>query len=178
MREPKQWLSPIQALNRFSLPEQTITKSLPPVVNPQLRYGFRIGSIGLLIQPHTLSEALERTTVFPIPNTVEWLKGLINLRGNLVPLFDLKPLLEMEMERKSREKTMTLILDEGERAVGISIDGLPQAPDLSRGLQRLPPLPTILRDFVTASYVKDGLIWLEFDHRAFFEALVTRLAHS
>ena len=176
IKEPKQWLSPIQALNRFSLSKLTTTKSLPSVVNPQLRYGFRIGSIGLLIQPSTLSEVLERASVFPIPNTVEWLKGLINLRGNLVPLFDLKPLLEMG--EKGRVKTMILILDEGDRAVGIKIEGLPQTPELTRRLQRLPPLPAILRDFATAAYVKEGLIWLEFDHRGFFEALANRLAAS
>ena len=174
IKEPRQWLSPIQALNRLSLPETTVSDPLASAASPQLRYGFRIGDIGLLIQPYTHSETLERASVYPIPNTVEWLKGLINLRGNLVPLFDLKTLLEMQGE--VREKPMIIILDEGDRTVGIEIDGLPQAPDLGRGLQRLPPLPTVLRDFATAAYVEDGLVWLEFDHRGFFEALAIRLA--
>ena len=174
IREPKQWLSPIQALNRLSLPETTLADPLASSADTQLRYGFRIGGIGLLIQPHTHSEALERASVYPIPNTDDWLKGLINLRGNLVPLFDLKPLLEMDDE--GREKPIILILDQGDRTVGIEIDGLPQAPDLTKGLQRLPPLPTVLRDFATAAYVEDGLVWLEFDHRGFFETLATRLA--
>ena len=173
IKESRQWLSPTQALSRLSL--QTTVANFPPsAADVQLRYGFRIGGIGLLIQPHTHSEALERVHVYPIPNTTEWLKGLINLRGNLVPLFDIKPLLEME--EKEYAKPMILILDEGDRAVGIKIDGLPQAPDLSRSLQRLPPLPLVLRDFATAAYVKDGLIWLEFDHRGFFEALAMQLA--
>ena len=173
IREPRQWLSPVEALNRLSLPEITAIASPSSAAKLQLRYGFRIGSIGLLIQPHTNSELLERASVYPIPNTVEWLKGLINLRGNLIPIFDLKTLLEMEYD--GHEKLMILILDEGDRAVGIEIDGLPQAPDLSRTLQRLPPLPIALRDFTAAGYIKDGLIWLEFDHRGFFEALAMRL---
>ncbi len=173
--DSKDWLSPSAALNRFSSAQTAAPDTIQPDYM-RMRYGFRIGGLGLLIGPNTVSEVIEKVPVYRIPNTSYWLLGLLNLRGNLVPIFDLKSILELEDDFQEKNR-MIMILDEGDKSVGILIDGLPQTQDISHGLSRFPPLPTALREHVSTPYVKDGVAWMEFDHHGFFKSLATRIAN-
>ena len=168
-KTPRRWLSPNAALNRFKSPHGIAT-GITPVERQRARYGFQIGDIGLLIGQDTGSEILERTPVYPLPKAPTWLLGLVNLRGNLVPVFDVKPLLELESD-DAQDKRRLLILDGGDKAVGIMIDGLPQLAATNNALSRLPPLPVALRPYVAKAYARDDTVWLEFNHHGFFEAL-------
>ncbi|MFO1372410.1 MAG: chemotaxis protein CheW [Candidatus Competibacteraceae bacterium] len=170
-----QWLSPSAALQRFQPPAVlSMGSRVTATQAQQTRYGFRVGNLGLLIGPTTMSEVMEPLPVYPIPLTPPWLLGLVNLRGNLVPLFELKQLLELTGE--PRGKPMLLVLDRGEYAVGMLIDGLPQIPALDRPLSRLPPLPTVLQPHAVRAYIHAGTVWVEFDHQGFFQAAAARLA--
>ncbi|MCP5158467.1 MAG: chemotaxis protein CheW [Gammaproteobacteria bacterium] len=172
-RIPRRWLEPSAALNRFKPPPGAIG-GLTVTESRRARYGFWIGEIGLLIDQNTTSEVLERWVVYPLPNVPLWFLGLINLRGNLVPIFDLKQLLQLEED--TREKRWLLILDRGEGAVGLFIDGLPQPANTRQALTRLPPLPAALRPSIAGGYLQDERIWLEFDHRQFFRTLGGQVA--
>jgi len=170
----RRWLNPSAALSRFKPPSGVAT-GIAPVERQRARYGFRVGGISLLVGQDTVSEVLERAPVYPLPNTPPWMLGLVNLRGNLAPVFDVKRFLDLE-DSALQEKRRLLVFDQGDKAVGILIDGLPQAADTSHALSRLPPLPAALRTHVTKAYVQDGVAWLEFDHQGFFRALGGRMA--
>ncbi|MBK7540716.1 MAG: chemotaxis protein CheW [Candidatus Competibacter sp.] len=144
--------------------------NVAPIERRRARYGFRIGGLGLLIGQDTTSQVLEHTQVYPLPNTPVWLLGLINLRGNLTPIFDIKDFLQLENQDTS-EKRRLLILDQAEKAVGILIDGLPHTAMTQHVLTRLPPLPAVLEPYVAKAYAQDAMIWLEFDHQGFFQTL-------
>lgn len=171
---PRRWLNPSAALDRFKPPPGMVTGAAP-VERQRARYGFRLGAIGLLIGQDTVSEVLEQTPVYPLPNTPSWVLGLVNLRGNLAPVFDVKRFLELE-DDDDREKRRLLILDQGDKAVGILIDGLPRLAFISRALSRLPPLPVALQAHVAKAYMQEDVVWLEFDHQGFFKALVGDIA--
>lgn len=171
---PRRWLKPSAALNRFKPPPRSTTSGIAPVERRRARYGFRIGGIGLLIGQDTTSEVLEQASVYPLPNTPPWLLGLVNLRGNLIPVFDAKLFLELE-DGGAREKRRLLVLDQGDKAVGIFIDGLPRVATTDHALSRLPPLPTMLRNHIASAYAQDDIVWLEFDHQGFFQALGERV---
>lgn len=168
-RIPRRWLNPSAALNRFK-PPPGVTAGIATAERQRARYGFRVGGIGLLVSQDTVSEVLEQAPVYPLPNTPPWLLGLVNLRGNLAPVFDVKQFLELE-DGAVQEKRRLLILDQGDKAVGVLIDGLPQTAIASHALSRLPPLPAALQAHVAKAYVQDDLVWLEFDHQGFFQAL-------
>ena len=172
-RIPRGWLSPSAALNRFK-PPPGVAPSIAPAERQRARYGFRVGGIGLLVSQDTVSEVLEQAPIYPLPNTPPWVLGLVNLRGNLVPVFDVKPLLELEGD-DAQDKRRLLILGGGDKAVGIMIDGLPQLAATNNALSRLPPLPAALRPYVAKAYVRDNAVWLEFDHYGFFGSLGERM---
>jgi twitching motility protein PilI len=167
------WLSPASALSRFAPSRQSYLQGKVRQVE-QARYGFRVGTLNFLIRERTLSEVIERVPAYPIPNTPSWLLGLINLRGNLIPVFDLKRLFEMPPGDK--DAGFVLVMDKGSQAVGMLIDGFPST---LRGLQavaEMPPLPTALIGHVPAAYRREEEVWLELDHRGFFASLGTRIA--
>jgi twitching motility protein PilI len=168
--EPRQWLSPSAALRRFDPPHElggARTHSAEPVSK---RYGVAIGNIRLLIEPRTVGEVLDELPVYAIPNTAPWFLGLINVRGSTVPVFDLHRLFEFADEQSQARRM--LMLDRGDSAVAMHIDGFPRTVETSKKMSRLPPLPDLLRPHVREGYVKDRQFWLEFEHRGFFGDLI------
>lgn len=169
-KSPRRWLTPSGALNRFKPPRGIMTGIAAPTEWQRTRYGFRIGDIGLLIGQDTSSELLDRITIYPLPKAPIWLLGLVNLRGNLLPAFDMRPILDLE-DSKASDQRHLLILGRGDKAIGIMIDGLPQLADTRHTISRLPPLPEALRPHIAKAYMQNNTIWLEFDHGGFFWAL-------
>lgn len=163
-----EWLLPSVALDRFEPPANMVLGAV--VENEVGRYGFKIGSLGLLIQQGSGSEVMQLPTMWTLPGAPPWLLGLINLRGNLVPVFELRLLLGLG-QRASDEKPLVLVFDQGDKAVGILIDDFPRPLSALSKLPNLPQLPTALHGHVQAGYVKDEMIWLEFDHGSFFEEI-------
>jgi twitching motility protein PilI len=163
------WMPPSAALAHFEPPEGVhLAVSGQGREEVQARYGFRIGDLGLLINPDAGSEVLTVFSVTPLPDAPPGFLGLINLRGNLVPLYELRVLLGMDT-RQTRTKITALIFGQGEEAVGVVIDSYPSALSALLPLSNLPPMPDALRRHAPAGYVQDGTVWLEFDHGPFFE---------
>lgn len=172
------WLSPSEALTRFVPQQQTQQQSVPEVA--PIRFGFRVCDIWLLVPENMRSELVEETDVYPIPTTPIWFPGLINLRGSLVPVFDLKKL--FNMEDMGGEKPNLLVLnteaEEEEEAVSVLIDGLPLTLDTNKHVAQPPPLPLpeILQEHSQAVYVREQEIWVDFDFDGFFRAVGNRIA--
>ncbi|OQW91138.1 MAG: hypothetical protein BWK78_05425 [Thiotrichaceae bacterium IS1] len=178
MNSKTPWLTPSEALNRpfdSGLGNELIDDDwLELEATRQL--GFHISNIGLLISPHITSELTDVRTICAIPNTAPWLLGLINLRGNLVPVFDINMLLQLE--DITDKKRMLLILGEGDGAGAILINGLPMHITLSIAdkLDDIPPLPEALKPYTPVAYDRNGEVWFSFDHVGFFQSLASRIA--
>ena len=114
--------------------------------------------------------------IYPLPSTDRWFRGLINLRGALVPVYELHALIGIEPDNK--EKAMILVLDEGEYAAAMLIDGMPVAFDAAalRPMNQPSALPEPIASYLATVFDYDGEVWATFEHRAFFESLRGRLA--
>lgn len=163
------WLTPSAALNRYKPPEGVAIGMHPPTAVRHARFGFRVGQLRFLINPDTHSEVIIHIPIAPLPSVPVWFMGVMNLRGNLLPVFDLHQLLDVG--ERGRNKQTVLVLDQGSDMVGVAIDGLPESvtPDLA--LRSLPPLHEALQEHVSAAYTTDDTIWLDFDHQGFFTTL-------
>jgi twitching motility protein PilI len=165
-----------QALNR-PLKSQAFAHKSDATAQLTRRIGFLMGNVGLLIAQQAISELSELLEICPIPYTANWLLGLINLRGNLVPVFDLHQLLQMERSKEVLGKL--LILGQGPSAGAIVIEELPRHLTFAETdkLNSLPPMPAIIKPFTLSGYEKNGQIWFNFDHLGFFEHLATKVAN-
>lgn len=166
------WLSPGEALTRF-VPTKGTQHQGARAVAP-IRFGFQVGNIGLLVPAGMLSELVDDTEAYPLPTSQTWFHGLINLRGGLVPVFNLKKL--FGIQDQGGDKPNVLVLGEGAGAVGVLIDGMPLTIDIGRKLPQSPPLPAILREHSQAVYLQGQDIWVEFDFDGFFRAAGSRIA--
>lgn len=169
------WMPPSEALNRQLNRQAEHAFHAAMQAEVMRRLGFHVGNIALLIAEQATSELTGMMQTCPIPNTAPWLVGLINLRGNLLPVFDLNMMLGLE--KGPDKKRMLLILGQGDSAGGIVIDGFPVHITFTEGdrLQTLPPLPEAIRPFATSGFEKSGEIWFNFDHVGFFQSLVSKI---
>lgn len=172
------FMSPLQALNRFADLPHITTASEPQFDNTtgRMSYGFRLANLGFVISAETNSEVMEPLPIFPLPNTPSWFLGLSNLRGNIVPVYNLEKAFDIHADEEGKRYLM--VLGKNDQAVGVMISGLPQPLILDEAhvMTDQPPLPKSLREFATKTYMIDQQPWIEFDHRDFFQALV--IEHS
>lgn len=170
-------LSPEEALNRFEKPDTALLGlDITSHDYIQPRYGFKIQSIGLLISPIALCEVKKNFVVYPVPKTKRWFQGLVNVRGNLIPVYDLSTMLGTTDVPTQHENL--LIIDKGPDSVGILIDDIPQQCNTKDWveLSNVPELPTGLSECIDVAYTHEDMIWLEFDHKKFFSAMMDSIA--
>lgn len=165
---PSEWLAPSAALERFRAPLELLAAE-SQVAQERSRYGYQVGQLCFLIKAGSGSEVVQHAAIFTLPGSPSHVLGLINLRGNLVPVFDL--CIALGLPKNAHSGNIVLILDKGEQAVGIVIDDFPQPLLALRQVSRMPNLPANLQEHVSLAYFKDSRIWLDFNHQSFFELL-------
>jgi len=168
-QENTDWLSPTEALTQF-LPLEVEVDSIAQSAHIETVFGFRVGSLGFLVAANTHCEVIEQLQVNPLPNVESWFSGLLNLRGNLVPVIDLRLLLnETSTDSKKRQ---LFAIGQGDKSIAIWIDGLPEIRNtFTEPLKQLPPLPEILQRCVFGGYLQEGQIWLNVQFDELFKAL-------
>ncbi len=162
------WLPPVAALAYFEPPlgAHLVAARHVRVEEKRVRYGFRVGGMGLLINPDAGSEVLPIPPMAVLPGAPAGFMGLANLRGNLAPLYDIRALLGLPPQ--TGRQPLALILGQGDDAVGLIVEGHPVALTRLTPLNDFPALPDALAKYVPTGYAQDGEIWLEFDHHACF----------
>ncbi len=134
-----------------------------------IRYAYRIAGCGFLLGEGVLSEVVIAPTLAPVPRSPEWLLGLTNVRGTVVPVFDLWRFVRTQLPE--RTTNTVLVLDMGTAAVGLLIDELPKLVPLdSQPAHTLPSAPA-LQPFLGRGLQALGREWWEFDHKKFLARL-------
>lgn len=164
-----EWLPPGAALERFEPPAEMVVVAIEE--EKLARYGFRVSTLGFLIKAGCTSEVLHQPDIWDLPGSSPWLLGLVNLRSNLVPVFDLRQLFDLP-PRDVAAAPLVLVIDQGDKAAGLLIDDYPKPLFDMSPFPGLPQLPEELQAHVRGGYMKGDSVWLEFDHESFFESLV------
>ena len=163
-------LDPVEALSRRFA--QSATVALPPLEksDTQVRIGFRIGGTSLLLPPGTLTEVMSPIPTYRLPNTPAWCLGLINVRGNLLPLFEIHKLIR----ENPAKRPQLLILGSGAEAAGILIDNLPFSVDLppTGTVTGRPGSHSLLESHLGEYWRHEGEILMEIDHLSLLHRLV------
>lgn len=78
----------------------------------------------------------------PLPNTPDYMRGVINLRGSVVPIIDLRR--RFGMDRVDYSKTTVIVVlkvhgDKGERTMGFVVDAVSDVYSVSDDQLRQPP---------------------------------------
>jgi purine-binding chemotaxis protein CheW len=96
-------------------------------------------------------------SVTPIPNAPDHVKGVINLRGTIVPIIDLRQRFGLEKEQYG-PLTVVIVLKvngaRGDRVMGVVVDAVSDVYSLSAADMKAAP---DLGDHVNTNYIK-GLV--------------------
>ncbi len=83
-------------------------------------------------------EIIGMQSITHVPDTDPWLKGAINLRGQVIAVIDLRLRLGMA-EKAYQEETCIIIIDTGATVTGVIVDQVDEVTDL--GSQDIEPPP-------------------------------------
>ena len=78
------------------------------------------------------------SAVTPIPNTPAHIKGVINLRGTVVPVVDLRAKFSMETTEYNKF-TVIIVLTVGEKVMGLVVDAVSDVLDIPAAEMRSAP---------------------------------------
>lgn len=99
---------------------------------------FRLAGEEYAVGILTVQEIRGWSPVSAVPHTPRWMLGVINLRGAVVPIVDLR--LKFELERADYdEKTVVIILIVGARIVGVVVDAVSEVITLGGDQIRAAP---------------------------------------
>jgi purine-binding chemotaxis protein CheW len=114
---------------------------------------FKLGGEVFAIDVSKVREVLDFTTITKIPRTPDFMSGVINLRGNVVPVVDLRLCFEMSRTEKTVNTcivVMEMLLEGESTVVGALADSVEEVIDLEpEQIQPAPRMGTQIRtDFI------------------------------
>lgn len=144
--------------------------SAASIFDNEQRYGFKVGQLGFLYPKDMLGELVKKPGVCPIPHTHRWMLGVINLRGNLIPVVDLKACIQ-GVEPIS--PATVLVLDKGKTALAFALESSPvlvtKIEEVSKNATDIPEL--FVEDIMKTYKDAEDVIWLEFNQDKLFSKL-------
>jgi purine-binding chemotaxis protein CheW len=94
-------------------------------------YGINIAVVESIIKMQAITQ---------LPQTPAYVKGVINLRGSVLPVIDLRSRFELEAREHTRQ-TRIIIVTMGNIKVGVTVDGVSEVLRVSDELiEPLPPM--------------------------------------
>ena len=112
---------------------------------------FNIGDEEFGVDILKVQEINRMLDVTKVPNAPEYVDGVINLRGRVIPIIDLRR--RFNMERKERDKNTRIIVVELQgKTVGFLVDGVREVLRIPTSVTEPPPAMTtrIGGDYITA----------------------------
>jgi purine-binding chemotaxis protein CheW len=103
---------------------------------------FRLDKELFAVDIAKVREVLEFTTVTKVPRTSKFMRGVINLRGNVVPVVDMRLKLGLPQTERTVDTciVITEVVVDGERVIlGALVDSVQEVLDLDSGHISAPP---------------------------------------
>ncbi len=105
---------------------------------------FRLGQEDFALEINTVREVLDLINITKIPRTPEYMKGVINLRGNVVPIIDLRLNLGMESAERTVDTCIIIVevdFDGEAMQIGALADSVQEVIDIDP--DNIEPAPKI-----------------------------------
>ena len=101
--------------------------------------GFVMGEELFGVDILMVQEIIREAFITPIPNSPEFIEGVINLRGSIIPVIDLRKRLGLLIDEKQSEDTWILILNIEDRVTGFIVDSVSEVLKIQKSTIKPPP---------------------------------------
>lgn len=113
--------------------------------------GFVIGQELFGVDILMVQEIIRETPITPIPNSPDFIEGVINLRGNIIPVIDLRRRLNLRKVAGPAGQTWIMILNVNGRVTGFIVDSVTQV--LKVPSNSIKPPPDIVVSGLQSQYI-------------------------
>jgi len=146
-------------------------------VDEHQRHGFKVGNLRLLMPIGIVCEVSRNSSICSLPNSPNYLLGMVNLRGNIAPVMDFVKLFSINKPTNLDKNYLFFQLEN--EWIGIVINGLPETVSLppQYQLDRYPAMPWDLKPFVTNCFQKEHT-WFECDLDAIFSWIKSQVHNN
>lgn len=126
---------------------------------------FESGGIILFLSTDYIEEILNDQTITYLPMLPHFVKGVINLRGQILPVVDVRLYMDKE-QAEYTNKTCIIVLNIDSVSVGIIVDSVRQVMDID--LMKLRPIPVKRQQKLLNGMMnmEDGTVLMSFDYKA------------
>ena len=131
---------------------------------------MQIGGQRLLLDGSGSVRVMDPPEMFRIPNTYAWCLGLANVRGALVPVYDLAEWQSLSLDESPR---MMLVVGDGDGVAATLVDGPPRHLLVPGTRSAIPALSDGFATHAVEAYSMDDGIWTALDWEALFDRLRT-----
>lgn len=100
--------------------------------------GFNIGEEEYGINIMIIREIIRNPSVTTVPNAQRFLEGVINLRGDVVPLIDLRKKFNMKSVKRGKT-SRTIVVEINDKVVGIIVDKVTEVVKIPEKNIEVPP---------------------------------------
>ena len=141
-----------------TIPDTTATR---PLDEPQRYVSFTVGGEEYGADIQLIQEIKVWDTVTRVPHMPKYLLGVLNLRGAIIPVLDLR--LRFGLDRAPFESTTVIIVlrvpsARGARTVGVVVDAVNEVHEIAPDQIQPPPLP--VRNSLDQAFIK-GIVTLQ-----------------
>ncbi len=114
--------------------------------------GFKIGKEIFGVDILMVQEIIRSAPITYVPNSPEFVEGVINLRGSIIPVIDLRKRLNLQTGDYKQETDWILILDIGGRITGFIVDWVTDVIKIQENT--IDPPPDILVAGLQSQYIR------------------------
>ena len=99
---------------------------------------FAVGQEDYGIDISHVTEIIGIQKITQVPDLPPYIKGVINLRGKVIPVMDVRMRFKME-QREYDDRTCIIVVDVNGAAMGLVVDTVKEVVDIPQGQIELPP---------------------------------------
>ncbi|WP_028866134.1 chemotaxis protein CheW [Psychromonas aquimarina] len=154
-------------MNDLSINKDQVRSHETAVIEQQGQYlTFLVADEALGIAINDVKEIIEITSITHVPMTPDYIRGVINLRGNVVPVVDLSARLGHQVSELSKRSCIVLVevsCNDEKQSLGMLVDQVKEILDIPEDhIQPAPTFGTNIRvEFIQAmGRVEDEFIIL------------------
>ncbi len=129
--------------------------SAAPAASSRTEYlSFRIGESEYSVEIMSVREIRGWTRTTSLPHAPDFVRGVINLRGTVLPVIDLAVRLGLPAS-DPEDRNVIIVVDVGSRVMGLRVDAVSDILSFSRDQLQPPPEMTSKSRFVRALTILD-----------------------
>ena len=123
---------------------------------------FFVSDLFLGVEVQMVQEVLLYQHLTPVPRAARTVKGLINLRGQIVTAVDLRRCLQLDDAPPENELPINIVIRSEVGAVSLLVDSIGDVTDVSEDTFEPPPetLSGVAQELITGVYKLDGRLLL------------------